>query len=134
MDTSRTHTANARRPLLRRVFGLMALASVAATLVAAAPAGAQQKPFTDENGNQHCMVKLAANVTSWVPHGTTLTLTYPNGSTATWKCDDGRWEKQAVIADSRWLIEIPSEFADAGTLDEDGGLLTYSPIAFASTR
>jgi hypothetical protein len=113
---------------------LTASAGVAAALVAAAPVGAQQKPFTDENGNLHCMVKLADNVTSWVPHGTTLTLTYPNGSTATWKCDDGRWEKQAVVTDARWVVELPGEFADAGTLDSGGALLTYSPVAFAQTR
>jgi hypothetical protein len=112
----------------------MALASVAAMLVAAAPAGAQQKPFTDEEGNLHCAVRLQANVTSWVPHGTVLTLTYPDGSTIAWKCDDGRWEKQAIVADSRWLVELPTEFADAGTVDEGGALLTYSPVAFASTR
>jgi hypothetical protein len=72
-----------------RARALLVLASVATALAVAGPAAAQP---TDANGKKHCSL-AAGRDTLWVPHGSTITVTFPNGEKKTMTCEDGVWKE-----------------------------------------
>jgi hypothetical protein len=51
-----------------------------------------ETPPVDENGKKSCPVAKNSGGTQWMPHGTTITVTLPDGTAHSTKCNDGEWE------------------------------------------
>jgi hypothetical protein len=74
----------------------IALGITALSLVAAAPASAEQNTTpVDENGKKSCEYAKFGGGTGYYPHGTSITVTLPSGASKTVKCNDGEWEAAA---------------------------------------
>jgi hypothetical protein len=76
----------------------LALAAVVAALAAPGLAAAADNQPVDANGKKSCALKASKDSTVWLPHGTTMTGTTPQGTQVTVKCDDGVWKVERVVA------------------------------------
>ena len=98
---------------------LVALGATSMALIAAGPASAisrsyeatnepvttqqvleapNETPPVDENGKKSCAIRrFDDGGIGWLPHGTTITLTLPNGKSKTVKCVDGDWVEQSPL-------------------------------------
>jgi len=80
-------------PFRARAKALAAVAAVGLALFAAGTAGAQpnQTPV-DKNGKKSCSIENPVTGTKvWVPHGTTITKEFKDGTKQTEQCLDGDW-------------------------------------------
>lgn len=139
--TARTHN----RAPLGRITILAALGITSLALIAASPANAiyrsyepaaDQEPVTtrtvnqqndnppvDENGKKSCEYRKWDGGTGYYPHGTVITVNFPNGTTKTAKCNDGEWEvslTQPEAGDYHFG-------ADEAYIDESGALVLVNP-------
>ena len=51
-------------------------------------------PPVDENGKKSCEIANIGGGTSYLPHGTTITVIPPSGKSTTVRCNDGSWVAQ----------------------------------------
>ena len=110
---------------------LVALAAASMALIAASPASAisrsydtTDEPITtqrtldttnetgpvDENGKKSCGVAKDGGGYQWFPHGTTITVTVPNGGSTTVKCNDGDWEKVSRLQNATYAYRLDNAF------------------------
>lgn len=76
------------------VQNLIALGAVAAAFASAGPAAAADNQPVDANGKKSCALKTSKDGTMWLPHGTTITGTTPQGNEFKATCDDGVWKNE----------------------------------------
>lgn len=110
---------------------LVALGAASMALIAASPASAISRSYeitdeptttqqtldttnettpVDENGKKSCAVAKYPSGDQWFPHGTTITVTVPNGGSVTVKCNDGEWEKVSRLASSTYAYRVDNAF------------------------
>lgn len=70
-----------------------------------------ETPPVDENGKKSCAFKKWDGGTGYYPHGTTITVTLPDGASKTMKCDDGDWVV-AFQQSGGYLYEADEAYVD----------------------
>lgn len=119
------------RTLRRHARLLVALGVTSTALIAASPASAiyrsydgmddpitgtqvlentNETPPVDGNGKKSCGVAKDGGGTQWFPHGTTITVTLPDGASTTVKCNDGEWEKASRLQNSTYAYRVDNAF------------------------
>lgn len=92
--------------------GVAALALVAVVPVAASAADSKTPPV-DKNGKKYCPIKGLDGSTAWEPHGTTITMTWPDGTSRTNVCDDGEWKDARLASVTGIKVSVGSAYLDA---------------------
>lgn len=110
---------------------LVALGAASMALIAASPASAisrsyegmdeatttqrtldttNETPPVDENGKKACAVAKYPSGDQLFPHGTTITVTVPNGGSVTVKCNDGEWEKVSQLQSASYAYRLDNAY------------------------
>jgi hypothetical protein len=108
------------------VAGVAALALVAVVPVAASAAD-EKSPPVDKNGKKYCPIKALDGSVTWEPHGTTITMTWPNGTSRTNICVDGEWKDARLASVTGIRVNVDSAYLDAS------GSLVLAPTTSPGT-
>jgi hypothetical protein len=85
-------------------------------------------PPVDKNGKKYCPILGLDGEIAWEPHGSTITLTWPNHTSRTNICDDGACKNarlapgasiQAPVGRRTWTRRAPSRSSSSRTAPDE---------------
>jgi hypothetical protein len=101
--------------------------AISATPAAAGPNTDTKHAPTDKNGKRSCPTRALDGSVLWMPNGTEVTFNFPDGTSATRRCEDGTWVNARPLAAAG--IRVPGNDA---FVDASGVLVFTVPVAIAA--
>jgi hypothetical protein len=72
-----------------------------------------EHPPVDKNGKKYCPILGLDGSIAWEPHGTTITMTWPNHTSRTNVCDDGTWKDARMVGTAGIQAPVGETYLDA---------------------
>jgi hypothetical protein len=72
-----------------------------------------EHPPVDKNGKKYCPILGLDGGIAWEPHGTKITMSWPNGKSRTSVCDDGEWKDARLAGTSGIQAPVGETYLDA---------------------